>query len=72
MADRDPRLDPRPGDLLRCRERGDYLVEEVTDDSVTFSKPGSGPVERRYTYAMVAWRALLDGTEVVRRGPDAA
>jgi hypothetical protein len=79
-ADRDPRLDPKPGDVLRYVRglaTGPILIERrvyrVTDERVFWTSHGvedGGTVPGEAD--MEDWRALMARGEVVRVGGEGA
>jgi len=71
MPDRDPRIDPRAGDILRdgLVQRTVVLEPAGTGHFMTYRQKGHGNVQHRIV--VERWRQWAVSAEVVKRGPDA-
>ncbi len=70
MAERDPRNDPRPGDVLRTKSGEAYRVvlvdrTEVVDTPVDDNHCDFG---EELSNGLGAWRWFMSGAEVIHRG----
>ena len=72
MNKRDPRIDPRKGDVVR---KGYLPTRHVNgfdaDDNVCYSPFANGIQFCSRACSLTAWRSWAKGAEVVRRGEDA-
>jgi hypothetical protein len=70
-SERDPRTDPRPGDVLETGTKWGWNICRVVcwarDNQVGFSAP---PSEKTRTIFLKSWRHWAKGATVITRGED--
>lgn len=65
MTERDPRVDPRPGDVLRDTFRADSTVVHVSGSIITRVKDGA-----RTNVGLQYWRAWYRDATIIRRAEE--
>ena len=63
---RDPRVDPRPGDVVRCADTVIRDVFHITSTHVGYKISGDTPS----WVTLKTWRMFADNGTVKQRGPD--
>ena len=65
MSERDPRVDPRPGDVVGHRILGKLEVTQVVFDAVDYRFAESKDKGVRFRSSLDTWRWWCRGAEVV-------